>query len=43
MIIWKYILCLAVIEAFVDRWGQSIVGDLENGGYDASKHVDQIS
>ena len=27
---------LALIEAFVDRWYRSIIGDLENGGHPVS-------
>ena len=42
MIIWTLIPCLAVIEDFVDQWGWSIVGDLENGRKTAAKHVGQI-
>ena len=30
------------IEAFVDCWGQSTVGDLESFGQDADEHVHQI-
>ena len=30
------------IEAFVNRWGQLIVDDLENGGQVANKHVNQL-
>ena len=36
------ILCLSYIEAFVDIWGRSIVGDLENGGKDAADNVGLI-
>ena len=32
---------LAEIEYLVDRWGQSIVGDLEIGGHAADKYVGQ--
>ena len=31
-----------VIEDFVDRWGQSIVGNLKNGGMPAAEHVVRI-
>ena len=33
---------LANIEDIVDCWGQSIVGDLKNGGQDSDEHVSQI-
>ena len=42
MIIRKLRLCLSEIEAFVDRWGQSIAGDLENGGQDSDEYVVQL-
>ena len=42
MIIRKLTFVLVEIEAFVNCWGQSIVGDLENGGQDADEHVVQI-
>ena len=42
MIIRKLRLCLADIEYFVDRWGQSIVIDLKNVVQAAAEHVGQI-
>ena len=42
MMIQKPRLFLADIEDFVDRWGLSIVCDLENGGQAAVEHVGQI-
>ena len=42
MIIQKWKLFLADIEASVDRWGQSIVGGLEKGIQDAYEHVGRI-
>ena len=42
MIIQKLWLCLADIEAFANSWGQSIVGDLEDGGQDSYDHVGQL-
>ena len=41
MMIWKLRLCSSFIEAFVDRWGWSIVYDLENGGQASAEHVGQ--
>ena len=41
MIIWNWFFLVA-IEAFVDRWGRSIVGDFENGKEAAAKHVGRI-
>ena len=42
MIIQKLRLFLAEIEAFVDHWGQSIVGDLENVGQAGPTFRDQL-
>ena len=42
MIIQKLRLCLSDIEAFFYLWYQSLVGELENGGQDATDHVVQI-
>ena len=42
MIIRKLRLFLEGIEDFFDRWGQSIVGDLENGGQASDDHVDRL-
>ena len=42
MIIRKWRLFPAEIKAFADCWGQSIVGDSENGGQDASEHTGLI-
>ena len=36
------IIVSVTIEAVVDRWSQSIVGDLENGCQAAYEHVGQI-
>ena len=38
----KMWLCLAEIEAFVDRWRQSIVRDSENGGKASANNVGWI-
>ena len=43
MIIQKPRLCLTDIEALVDRWGQSIVGDLEDSGQADADHVGRLS
>ena len=37
---WDFV--LEDIEALVDIWGRSIVGDLENGGQAADEHVGRI-
>ena len=42
MIIQKYRLCSEYIEAFADRWGQSVVDDLENGWQAADDHVGRL-
>ena len=42
MIIRKLRLRLVEIEAFFDRWGQSIADDLENGGQDSNEYVVQL-
>ena len=42
MMIWKLRLCSSYIEASIDRWGWSIVYDLENGGQAYAEHVGQI-
>ena len=42
MMIRKLRLLPAYIEAFVDRWGQLIIGDLENGGQATDDHVGQL-
>ena len=42
MIIQKPRLCLTYIEALVDRWGQSIVGDLEYDGQAAAENVGRL-
>ena len=41
MIIRKPRLFLEDIEAFVDRWGQLVVGDLENDG-EATYELDHV-
>ena len=38
----KSILCSTYIEASVNRWGRSIVGDLVNGGQAAGDHAGRI-
>ena len=35
----EFRLCLEEIEAVVHRWGQYIIGDLENSGQAADEHV----
>ena len=42
IIIQKARLFLVETEAFVDRWGQLIVGDLENSEQAANDHVGQL-
>ena len=42
MMIWKPKRFLAEIKAFVNVWGWSIYGDLENGGQAADEHVGPI-
>ena len=42
MIIRKLRLFLVGIESFIDHLGQSIVGELENGGEAADEHVGHI-
>ena len=39
MINGKLRICSEEIEAFIYRWGWSIVGDLENGGKAAAEYV----
>ena len=38
----KLIIFSSEIEAFVDHWGRSIVGDLENGGQADADYVGQL-
>ena len=42
MMIQKLRLCLAYIEAFVGLWGQSLVGDFENGGQSDDDRVGEL-
>ena len=42
MMIWKSIFCSEEIEYFVNSSGQSIIGDLKNGGQANAKHVGWI-
>ena len=42
MMIRKFRLSLAEIQAFIDCWGWLLVGDLKNSGQADAYHVDQL-